>query len=65
MPLVITVDTSSDAEDLCAIIKSLPPVSPTILGYVLYFSIFVPISFHKLRNTPVEPVKCNVENLDV
>ena len=39
--------------------KSLPPVSPTILGYDLYFSMLFPIPFQSVRNTSVLPVKCN------
>ena len=38
--------------------KSLPPVSPTIRGYERRFSRLFATSFHSLRKTPVEPVKC-------
>src|SRR5262249_5027039 len=44
--------------DACATMKSLPPVSPTMRGYVAYCDMFAPIVFHILLNTPVLPVKC-------
>ena len=37
--------------------KSLPPVSPTILGYPAYFGRFSPIVRQRLWKTAVEPVK--------
>ncbi len=38
--------------------KSLPPVSPTMRGYERYLPMFCPMVFHIELNTPVEPVKC-------
>lgn len=35
------------------------PVSPTILGYPLYLSKLLAMSFHSFLNTNVLPVKCN------
>src|SRR5450759_244268 len=41
-----------------AIMKSLPPVSPTMRGYERYRPMFRPIVSHMELKTPVEPVKC-------
>ena len=43
--------------------KSLPPVSPTMRGYVAYCDMFAPIVFHMLLKTPVLPVKCTPDKI--
>ena len=40
-----------------AMMKSLPPVSPTSRGYVLYLAMFSPAVRHIVWKTSVEPVK--------
>src|SRR5690606_32744518 len=56
-PRTMAVDNAAVSADGCAIMKSLPPVSPTIRGYDRYLWIFSPIVFQMFWKTPVDPVK--------
>ena len=53
----MAVTNASGSALAWARMKSLPPVSPTSLGYDLYFAMFSPTVRHIAWNTSVEPVK--------
>src|SRR5262249_57673168 len=57
-PRAMATASAWGSADGCARMKSLPPVSPTMRGYVAYVDMFAPIVFHMLLNTCVLPVKC-------
>src|SRR6185312_13280843 len=56
-PRTIAVASAAVSADACAMMKSLPPVSPTMRGYDLYFEMLLPTVFHIDWNTVVLPVK--------